>query len=427
MRALVLIAMVCSGCAVQAVTCPNGRIDGLETDLDCGGSVCPPCGDGLICLDDTDCASGICALNHCVAASCHDGVQNGGETGVDCGGSCAACAVSGTCTDGTKSLGETDVDCGGANCPPCADGKSCARNIDCANQVCSDGTCGTPCFGTQARCGGACVDITGDPLNCGGCGHACTAGQACASGSCRDICLGGSRFCAASCVDVATNPQHCGGCNQPCAFPQLCVGGVCGVPCPLGHMLCGGACVDPGSDAANCGGCNQPCTPGTGCVNGICRPGCDAPLELCDNNTVCADTANDPLHCGGCMGQCPPPQNAPRTCVGGQCVLGQCNPGFGDCNANPADGCEADLGLPTSCGSCGRLCQAGDFCSLGRCCQSLPPGTYTATCQQCEACEGLLTCLCKDAAQNLQPTSIPLGPCGGGYTNCNGVLMCNGC
>jgi hypothetical protein len=109
--------------------------------------------------------------------------------------------------------------------------------------------------------------------------------------------------------------------------------------------------------------------------------------------------------------------------------MGPCSPFFADCNGNPADGCEADLSFNGNCGACGKTCQGSEVCGVNGCClPSLPAGTYQGTCQSCTACGGTLTCLCKDAAQNLQPTSISLTPaCTGGYTNCNGVLLCNAC
>ncbi len=53
--------------------------------------------------------------------TCTDGKRNGKETGVDCGGpDCPACS---TCTDGIKNGKETGVDCGGPDCPPCKPSK----------------------------------------------------------------------------------------------------------------------------------------------------------------------------------------------------------------------------------------------------------------------------------------------------------------
>lgn len=77
-----------------------------ETDVDCGGPLCAKCEVGKYCQIDTDCKSGVCqrlqfqptaefsyrASNGiCTLPSCSDGRQDGTETGVDCGGTCKAC------------------------------------------------------------------------------------------------------------------------------------------------------------------------------------------------------------------------------------------------------------------------------------------------------------------------------------------------
>lgn len=58
----------------------------------CGAPTGPKAGQCVDCNVDTDCASGICNANTCMAPTCLDGVKNGGETGVDCGGPyCSGC------------------------------------------------------------------------------------------------------------------------------------------------------------------------------------------------------------------------------------------------------------------------------------------------------------------------------------------------
>jgi hypothetical protein len=54
-------------------------------------------------------------------ASCSDGKKNGDETGVDCGGSCSVCPVA-SCTDHVQNGNESGVDCGGPDCPSCDGG-----------------------------------------------------------------------------------------------------------------------------------------------------------------------------------------------------------------------------------------------------------------------------------------------------------------
>ncbi|HLT36875.1 MAG TPA: hypothetical protein VK034_11340, partial [Enhygromyxa sp.] len=72
-------------------SCTDNVKNGDETAIDCGGS-CPPCDDGLACVEPSDCSSGVCVGEICQAPSCDDEVQNGDELGVDCGGpDCGFC------------------------------------------------------------------------------------------------------------------------------------------------------------------------------------------------------------------------------------------------------------------------------------------------------------------------------------------------
>jgi len=51
--------------------------------------------------------------------------------------------------DGIKNGDETDVDCGGAKAPGCANEKSCRVASDCANNICTSGTCKAPAVATH--------------------------------------------------------------------------------------------------------------------------------------------------------------------------------------------------------------------------------------------------------------------------------------
>src|SRR5262249_37436702 len=71
------------------VGCANGIQDGSETDVDCGGDLCAPCGVGLRCGNlDSNCEFGNCRNGVCTMfqLSCGNKVQDGSETDVDCGG-----------------------------------------------------------------------------------------------------------------------------------------------------------------------------------------------------------------------------------------------------------------------------------------------------------------------------------------------------
>ena len=153
--------------------CRDGVASGMETDVDCGGPICPACDTGEGCAAGSDCASGICAGGTCNAPGCGDGMLNGMETDLDCGGACLGCAdgqmcmvggdcLSGvcaggvcqapSCTDGVRNGDETDVDCGGPTaCPRCADFRRCTMASDCVAGVCTTGVCGTI----------ACLDVDG--------------------------------------------------------------------------------------------------------------------------------------------------------------------------------------------------------------------------------------------------------------------------
>lgn len=134
--------------------CQNAEKDGDETDVDCGGS-CESCEENRLCARDSDCASNYCSGGKCLQASCTDGVMNGLESDVDCGGKLCSrceldrgciidsdcgtgycdparkvCAIAPLCADKQLSEGETDIDCGGP-CDRCGDGKTCQEHGDC--------------------------------------------------------------------------------------------------------------------------------------------------------------------------------------------------------------------------------------------------------------------------------------------------------
>lgn len=85
-------------------------------------------------------------------------------------------------------------------------------------------------------------------------------------------------------------------------------------------------------------------------------PECNAGQTPC--GVLCVDTQVDPGNCGGCGVSCVVP-NAEAMCVAGNCAMGDCDAGWGDCDGLPGNGCEATLdcnagaSCTTSCGSQG--------------------------------------------------------------------------
>lgn len=101
--------------------------------------------------------------------------------------------------------------------------------------------------------------------------------------------------------------------------------------------------------------------------------------------TTCVDTTRDLANCGGCGRICSLPA-ATASCVASRCTVASCEPGRGNCNGNPDDGCEASCtagsACVTACGSAGtRAC--GDVCAP----TCTPPGE---TCNaRDDDCDGL--------------------------------------
>jgi len=67
------------GSTVTLANCTNGRRDGDETDVDCGGPACSPCASGKTCALRRDCASLVCGDDKkCTAdIGCSDGTREG--------------------------------------------------------------------------------------------------------------------------------------------------------------------------------------------------------------------------------------------------------------------------------------------------------------------------------------------------------------
>ena len=85
--------------------------------MDCGGSICDACADGLACVVDGDCSSNSCVDNVCTTPTVE------------------------TCSDGITNQDETDVDCGGSICDACTNGLACLVDSDCSSDFCNNNVC----------------------------------------------------------------------------------------------------------------------------------------------------------------------------------------------------------------------------------------------------------------------------------------------
>jgi hypothetical protein len=99
-------------------------------------------------------------------------------------------------------------------------------------------------------------------------------------------------------------------------------------------------------------------------ADGVDAAVCAVGMADCDSDGVCETDVRLPADCGGCGLVCPSGPHSTPTCSHGSCGL-SCDAGWGDCDADPTNGCESDLTLPGTCGACGNSC--GGACVAGAC------------------------------------------------------------
>src|SRR5262249_22305765 len=137
------------------------------------------------------------------------------------------------------------------------------------------------------------------------------------------------------------------------------------------------------NDAKNCGTCGHACTVanGTGtCAASTCAVlTCAAGFADCDGlySNGCEASLNTTANCGMCGASCDLP-NASSICKTGACAITSCTGTFADCDNDPKNGCETNLATsPTHCGACGTVCNATNgtpSCATGSCSITCNPG-----------------------------------------------------
>lgn len=124
----------------------------------------------------------------------------------------------------------------------------------------------------------------------------------------------------------------------------------------------------------HCGTCADSCTSTVMnvttplCTGGACAyDTCSAGFGDCDGDATngCEAPLDTLTDCGGCNKPCSAPANtqAASCSAMGVCGYTACNVGFLDCDGNPANGCEAPSATQTNCGKCGNVCPAGGICN----------------------------------------------------------------
>ncbi|MEZ4392091.1 MAG: FG-GAP-like repeat-containing protein [Polyangiales bacterium] len=381
---------------------------------------CGRCGNDCTALPGVDasrvtCERGVCNLrNACMDGrlNCTGNPSTGCETAVTTAFRCGSCVTG--CTEPTPLCG---VMTGAPTGYACLSG------------------CTAP---LSARCSGVCVNTDTDPRNCGTCGTVCPTTTVangrggCEMGACALVCNVGFGDCdgnpANGCETRTTNSiTNCGACGTVCTAPPggtpSCVNGVCTITCAAGTGDCdrmgsNGCEVNLRTDSTNCGACGTTCegrpnTAGT-CNNGACAFACNPGFGNCDNNFTngCeAELAANPLNCGACGFRCASAANATASCAGSVCGI-TCNAGFGNCDGNGLNGCEANTATNTqNCGACGNVCPsapgASAVCTAGRCGLACMPGSGDCDMNASNGCE-----------VNLNTSNAHCGMCG---SICNAI------
>ncbi|MBI3785887.1 MAG: DUF1566 domain-containing protein [Deltaproteobacteria bacterium] len=185
---------------------------------------------------------------------------------------------------------------------------------------------------------------------------------------------------------TSTNVNNCGSCGNVCSAAHgtsSCIVGGCHVAsCNAGFGDCNNNASDgcetaTNSDPNNCGSCANVCSTANGtssCIFGGCHvASCNAGFGDCNNDPAdgCeTSTTTNPFNCGGCGNNCTALANvSAAACAGGTCTVVGCNAGFLNCNNDSADGCETNpLNDVNNCGACGHVCSgATPTCTGGTC------------------------------------------------------------
>jgi hypothetical protein len=171
---------------------------------------------------------------------CGDACIDTGSDVFNCGGCGLVCGVFDACVDGACVAPEDQTQPAPDEAPADASGQP-AETTDTA-PVADALVCGPGLI----NCNGTCADLAVDPANCGMCGLSCGA-DLCVDGLCvaqdttapadavvveappliEDCSAQGLTDCGGACIDTSADPFNCGSCGLICAEGQACSGGAC--------------------------------------------------------------------------------------------------------------------------------------------------------------------------------------------------------
>jgi hypothetical protein len=294
-----------------APQCSNGSLDTGETDIDCGGTMCPGCENTDDCVVGGDCVSGFC--NSSLV--------------------CAACMADGNCNSATQY-------CAAGVCmPKLTDGTTCASNGQCESASCVASSIGPICC--NSACTGACL--------------ACAMNE---TGQANGTCFGTLANIDPD-NDCPTQPCRTGSCSGS-------MFGGCGIS--PANASCNDSLFCNGTDTCDgSGNCSNhsgnPC-PGEATPDADCSESCNEAADNCTANDATGTPCNDTLFCNGSpdmcngSGSCVPSSNP---CPGHNTAFNcndSCNETNNNCTANDVAGtsCNHDsdlqFGMCATNGSC---------------------------------------------------------------------------
>ncbi len=420
-------AVYCTGGADQLdPPCPSTcrRDSDCDRGAHCDDGRClPDQPAGARCDEPGDCAEGLfCVDGVCCTSAC-DGL-------------CERCDLTGDGTCAPVPAGQDpDQECGGQSCHGWYwgwDGDRCLERADLSafdvgcngagacqtrEELCPSQPAGEP----VAVCDPVCQDP--EPLTCRGtigpsCRNLDLGDVTCGVGVCRNTvprCVNGvqnrceplpprDEVCNdldddcdgatdSEDPDLARNDHplcenQTGVCSGAMKDPSLCVGGdwlQCGssqyeaasngayergaeVSCDGLDNDCDGSRDEMTAyDEDNCGACGNRCTNDHGsntCSEGRCRPQCDFLWGDCDADpdNGCETSLSTLSDCGGCGQRCDL-AHASESCNQGSCQLGTCDSGYADCDGVGANGCETDLTPSSGAGwDCEHAIDLGEIC-----------------------------------------------------------------
>ena len=449
----------------------------IGSQVKCGGLCRDPMTDNEYCgatgtinsceSEGTKCEGG----KVCVGGTCLQNTCSGEQPDL-----CEITHEDGSKSNECRNVKSDDVEhCGACN-------YVCANNptLTATSSVCLNGVCQYECKPGYTQCGNStsaesiiCVkdeDFLTDQNHCGGCNIACQSGEACAEGVCvQNSCKGDKPdLCVVEGQNVCkntkgTDAENCGACGHVCAnnpatnaSSNTCKEGVCQYTCNSGYTNCGGVtaasinCIkttDLQTDGQNCGSCGNVCGAGKACAGGKCVQnscsGTNPDLCVVDGKNVCKNTkSNDAANCGACNYACannPATNASSSTCKAGVCQY-TCDSGYTNCGGVTASSirCIKTTDMQTdgqNCGTCGKVCGAGEACVGGKCVQNSCSGASPDLCvvggqnvckntksndaAHCGACN--YACAnnpVANATSNTCKAGVCQYTCDSGYTNC---------